>query len=72
MLEEKAKVNYILFNMKDKIIANSTSRLYQALMITITNKLVLSILFSPVSTSVVASSMINNIVNKTIVNKTIL
>ena len=31
-------------------------------MITITNKLALSILFSPVSTTVAASSMLNNIV----------
>ena len=36
-------------------------------MITITNKLVLFILFSPVSTTVVASSMLNNIV-ETIMN----
>ena len=36
-------------------------------MITITNTLVLSIFFSPVSTTVVASSMLNN-VDETIVN----
>ena len=36
-------------------------------MITITNKLVLFILFSPVSTTVDASSMLNNIV-ETIMN----